>query len=85
MCSKEKGKEDKEGKTVVVEKQRLSKDELDMTRSGKTERKWRGGWEGMGHLGGRASDEKGIFSPRGQAVRVAWWHLLSHLSTVTLH
>lgn len=40
--------------------------------------------------GGGAQEEdlikkkkKRILSPRGQVV--TWWHLLSHLSTVTLH
>lgn len=45
--------------------------------------------EVAGGGGGGAQEEdlikkkKRILSPRGQVV--TWWHLLSHLSTVTLH
>lgn len=51
-------------------KQRLSKDELDMKRRKKTWRKWKGGWKGMGHLGGGSSDEKGIVFP---GVKLSEW------------
>ncbi len=62
VCEERKrGKRTKRAKQLVVlqmieRKQRLKKDELDATRRKKARKKWKGGWEGMVHLGGGASD-----------------------------